>query len=163
MLEHINIGIHLRGTDLQERGPEGDLKRVRIDTILSVANDLATNLSSQGNNVQFFVASDDQRLLDEAIKKLNNKLIYYNSQRSKDGVPLYVTNWGNKAPAHIPPYSVGEDVIIDAFLLSKCDYLFHVSSSVATSVAAINPNLKLITFKSDTCWVIPKDIEDLFK
>lgn len=40
--------------------------------------------------------------------------------------------------------TLGEQVLVDCLLLSKCDVLLHVVSNVATAAAYINPKLKLV-------------------
>jgi hypothetical protein len=39
---------------------------------------------------------------------------------------------------------LGEEVLVDCLLLSRCDVLIHVNSNVATAAAYINPRLKLV-------------------
>lgn len=39
---------------------------------------------------------------------------------------------------------MGDDVIVDALLLAKCDTFIHVTSNIATAVAFINPDVEMI-------------------
>ena len=39
---------------------------------------------------------------------------------------------------------LGEEVLIDCLLLSRCDALLHVTSNIATTAGYINPRLKML-------------------
>jgi len=39
---------------------------------------------------------------------------------------------------------MGDDVIVDALLLAKCDTFIHVTSNIATAVAFLNPDVEMI-------------------
>jgi len=127
------IGIHLRGTDKH-------VDAIPIDPaiIFKAAQELAATL---GGNCKFFVASDEYRLITLAQQHLgHDRVIYYDAQRSTNGSPVHLTK-GNAL--------VGEQVLIEAQLLSKCDYFLHTMSNVATGVLLFNPKLKSIFFHQD--------------
>jgi hypothetical protein len=126
----INIGIHLRGSDKKfEAFP------VDVNLIFKKANDLA---ESSVNHYQFFVATDEERLLNLAKQKLKGKVIYYDSHRSKNGFAIHYTKQNGAV--------LGEEILIEAQLLSKCDFFLHTRSNVATAVMFFNPYIKNIFF-----------------
>lgn len=134
MLGKINIAVHLRGTD---KGSAFKLPNYNI--MLNEANKLANSL---GNTCQFYVATDDVKLLKLAKKLLNRKVIYYDVVRSKNGNPIHL-NSSNQISKAI----LGEQVLIDAQLLSKCDYFIHyAASNVAMAVLCFNPKIKTLLF-----------------
>jgi hypothetical protein len=126
------IGIHLRGTD-----KPNEVKAVDVRTILNKANELSTEL---GPNCQFFIATDDESLLKQAKKRLNRRIIYCNSTRlyrSINGMPVHINQRKN-------PARLGEEVLIETYLLSRCTILIHTISNVSIGAAFLNPQLKCI-------------------
>lgn len=120
------IGIHIRGTDKYK-----EIKRVSAEKIIDAAN--------QFHGYQYLVATDEQKSLKKAQKYLNGKVIFYNCQRSYDGQPLHLgQNYKNNAA------QLGEDILVEAQLLSRCDIFIHTNSNVAFGVLYFNPNLKHI-------------------
>ena len=113
------IGIHLRGTDKKL-----EIVPVNIDRLLNEAN----VFTQQFPGCQFFVATDEERLLTIARAKLKGRVISYNSHRSLKGKAIH----NDKKIKH--KGILGEEVIIDAHLLSRCDFLLHTCSSVSTGV-----------------------------
>ena len=96
-------------------------------------------LANKYKGYQFLIATDEERLLNEAIKKIKSKVIYYKCYRSPDKMPIHCKS-PNKA-------QVGEDVLIEAMLLSKCSKLIHSISNVSTAALFFNPELKHILLR----------------
>ena len=124
MTEKHIVGVHLRGTD-----KSSEVAQVSPLRILKIAQEQATPES------QFFVATDDNRLLETAKKVLQGKVIYYDSYRSDSGKPIHKKY--NKA-------LIGEEVVIEVMLLARCDVLVHTDSNVSISSLLLNPNLESI-------------------
>lgn len=114
------VAIHLRGTDKWQ-----EVKSVPISEIIREAN--------RHKGCRYFVATDEKRLLDEAIRELDGEVIFYPSTLSEDGEPVHIANKGRA--------QLGEEVLIEAYLLSKCDYFIHTVSNVSTGVLFLNPEL----------------------
>ena len=124
------IGIHIRGTDkhIEE-------KPVAITKIIAEA------LKYADRDTQFFIATDEQRILDTVFKLLEGKkVINYNCYRSEDGKPLH---YRSKPSAG----QLGEDVIVEMWLMAKCDLLIHTFSNVSSIPLYINPNLMEIVLR----------------
>jgi hypothetical protein len=127
------IGIHLRGTDKHV-----DATPIDPTIILNVAQELADSI---GHSCKFFVASDEERLIKKAQEILgNDRVVFYDSRRSTNGAPVHLSGGGA---------IVGEQVLIEAQLLSKCDFFLHTMSNVATGVLLFNTRLKSIYFHQD--------------
>lgn len=119
------IGIHLRGTDkITECIP------VPPQTLLAHANTY--------KGYQYFIATDEEQLLELAKKTLKGNVIHYDSIRSKNGQPVHFCN-NNK-------YKAGEDILIESILLSSCNKFIHTSSNVSMAVLCFNPELENIVF-----------------
>ena len=121
------IGIHLRGTD-----KESEAIPVPIDRICSEANAMADQIQAD----QFFIATDDTSLLTKAEQLLKRPIITYDSYRGsgKKGIHLSHNHDYSKA-------KLGEEVLIEALLLSRCDKFIHTRSNVSSAVLLFNPEL----------------------
>lgn len=140
MQNKLNIGIHLRGTDKETEYPKND-----FEEIFKEANELSEKIKANyKQECQFFIATDEERLIEIARKSLNRNIIFYNSIRSKNGQAIHMNDENeNKA-------ILGEQVLIDVLLLSKCNYFLHnASSNVGMAVLCFNPNIKSILFDSN--------------
>jgi len=118
------IGIHLRGTDKKT-----EIKPVDCRRIFDAANRLAQTIGK----CQFFIATDEYQFVQEAKKFLQGKVVLYDAYRSTDGKPIHI-----RKPS---PYQLGEEVLVEAYLLSRCNYFLHTCSNVSISVCMINPAL----------------------
>ena len=128
------VAIHIRGTD-------------KYTEDLPVPSEImvAEALKYADENTQFFLATDEKRLLDEMCELLRTKkVIYYNCYRSEDGHALHLGN-SPKRPGKPHVSQLGEDVIVEMWLMAKCDVLIHTSSNVSTVPLYINPEMKEVT------------------
>ncbi len=130
------IGIHLRGTD--------KYKEIGDPVELSVIWNYANGLVKQHPNCQFFVATDEQRLLDEAKISLKAPVLCYDSYRSLDGEPMHLY-----ADKRYSKAKMGEEVLIEALLLSQCDKFIHTCSNVSCAVIFFNPELDYKLFLNE--------------
>lgn len=143
MTDKTTIGIHIRGTDKFT-----EIEPVNIADFLQKVNEKA----KQFPNRQFLVATDEMSILAQAKKELNGPVIYYNCQRSLDGKPIHqpadqwvaqgVYNEVLKSSHKYNKALLGEEVIIEAALLSKCQLFFHTCSNVSLNVLFFNPDLE---------------------
>lgn len=118
------LGIHCRGTD----HPDKKDIEYYIDQIALYIDDYD----------YIFIASDEQYRVDCIKQAFGDKVIEYNvTTRSASSAPLhYHTEF------QCSKYHIGEDVIIEAFLLAKTNYLLCCTgSNVNFFVRALNPNL----------------------
>lgn len=123
MKDKRTIGIHLRGKFIAN-----EVDYIPTNILLAQANKFADG------NTQFFIATDQYPLLEEAIKTLQGKVIYYQLERST------VTTSPIAGGAKLHPQD-GEDILIETILLSKCNHLIHTLSNVSTTALYFNPSL----------------------
>lgn len=126
MMNKHTIGIHLRGTD-----KNGEVKQVPPLKILAEAQRQATTDS------QFFVATDEEALLELARATLKGEVLCYDSHRSHNGKAIHYYQ-------ELPMAAVGEEVVIEAMLLARCNKMVHTCSNVSTCVLFFNPELENI-------------------
>jgi len=120
------IGIHLRGTD-----KKGEVKPVNCMRIFNAANKLAKKIGE----CQFFVATDEDKFVQKAKNVLKGKVVLYDAYRSTNGQPIHKNK---KKPAL---YQLGEEVLVETYLLSRCDYFLHTCSNISIAACMINPTL----------------------
>lgn len=118
------IGVHLRGTDKRF-----EQKPIPVQHILHQARKYANE------HTYFYIASEDAGLLDQAKDILGEKIIFY------DCIRTCTTDleWFAKHPHRA---QLGEEVLIESQLLSRCQMFIHTNSNVSTAVLYFNPELK---------------------
>lgn len=118
------LGIHCRGTD----HPDKKDMQYYINEISKYVNDYD----------YIFIASDEQYRVDCIKQAFGDKVIEYNvTTRSISDRPLHYHD-----KFQCSKYHIGEDVIIEAYLLSKVNMLLCCTgSNVNFFVRALNPNL----------------------
>jgi len=124
------IAIHLRGTDKIR-----EMARAKTEDICQVANEYA----AKHPGCQFFVCTDELSLLTMAQELLHGKVVTYDACRSVNGKPLHLDHSHNQSPAKI-----GEDVIIEVLLMSRCSLFIHEWNNVAIGVMYFNPSLDTV-------------------
>ena len=136
MLGKKTIGIDIRGTDAAN-----DHRLVDVKKVAEAA------LKHAGRNTQFFIATDEQKLLNQLIKLLKgHPVIYYNCYRSDNGQAIHVLKRYKKPKPHVS--QLGEDVLVEVSLLAKTDMLIRTSSNVSTACLYFNPALPYVTVKN---------------
>lgn len=131
------LGIHCRSTDHPNK--------INISSCIKMLRSL---------NVQYdviFAASDDEHEINYLKNMFGKKLITNNSLRSLTGSALHHHENRRIVKDCEYNYKIGEDVIIETYLLSKTDFLFCTTdSNVNYLVKVMNPNLKYITINHET-------------
>lgn len=139
---HLNgsyiIGIHYRGTDKYSEAPPVTYATMfsHIDVALAKAQ------KERGGTIKLFVATDDQHFLDAARKKYPNRVYAWNAPRSTGNNAVHTGKTGS-------PYEKGESAIIDAVLLSKCNFLIKTASNLSDASLMFNPNLTYIRVNNE--------------
>lgn len=126
------IGIHIRGTDKHTEEKPVDPYRM-VEEALKHAD----------ADTQFFVASDEKKLISEITTLLKDyRVISYDCYRSEDpNQPLHL-------PVRRPSRAqLGEDVVIEMILLSKCNMLIHTLSNVSAIPLYFNPSMPHVLLK----------------
>lgn len=123
------LGVHLRGTDKGKYlATAGSGRAVRP---AEYAPYVRAFLDAHGSNASVFVATDSPSYLAEVLASWPAGRIRHRSDvlRHEGNVAFA----GAAAVRHTASanYRKGEEVLLDALLLSRCDYLLHSASGVA--------------------------------
>ena len=132
MLGKKTIGIHVRGTDKWS-----EEKLVSARKMATVA------LQYADKNTQFLIASDEQRLFNELRTLLKDyPVIWYDCYRSPSNHALHM----RRKPLYA---QLGEDVLVEASLLARCNMLVRTASNVTTACLYFNPELPFVTVTAE--------------
>jgi hypothetical protein len=122
------IGVHYRGTDKCGEAPRASyaVMEEHINSAIASFND--------NNNVQIFIATDEEDFIDYMKERYPSRVIYFeNAIRSRDGNPVHLHSQEN--------YKKGEDALLDCLLLSKCNLLIKTSSNLSLCSTYFNPSI----------------------
>ncbi len=122
------IGIHYRGTDKEKEAPRVEYEEVFKEIDAHIPKERIFSL---------FIATDETVFLEQARIRYPNRVIAIEAHRLEPGSPgVHFANKHN--------YIVGEEALIDACLLSKCDLLIRTSSNLSLWSTYFNPELPAI-------------------
>jgi hypothetical protein len=114
------LGVHFRGTDHPDK-----------KYVTEYLQAIGTKAASYD---VIFCASDEAHRVQALVNSFGDKVVTYDSIRSETAEPLHYSN--------TPKFKIGEDVIIEAYLMANTHFLFCCGNSNVNYLArAINPNL----------------------
>jgi hypothetical protein len=115
------LGVHFRGSTYKTARGHGF--PLTIDLMIKNIETLIQNF----NYEKIFLVTEEQKYLDALKKKFKNKIIFYNSFRmgQLDSFKIY--------PRKNHRYHLGEEILIETILLSKCDGLTFIKSNVTSA------------------------------
>lgn len=126
------LGLHCRGTDHPDKLPMD----FYLDKIKKHIDDYDI----------LFVASDEQSRAEYIRDNFKDKVVLYPTFRSASTQPLHLQRIDDHSK-----YLIGEEVIIETYLLSKCDFLLCCGgSNVNFYVRSLNTNLDYEIFHTPT-------------
>lgn len=127
-LDCYTIGIHYRGTDKAKEAP-----RIAFETVFEEIE----KYIPQEKQYVIFVATDEVDFVEQAKERFPNRVVALDALRSySGGLGVHFANKNN--------YTIGEEALIDACLLSKCDLLIRTSSNLSLWSTYFNPDLPVV-------------------
>ena len=127
-LDNYIIGVHYRGTDKIKEAPRIDYETVFTEIEKHIPQEKPYSL---------FIATDEIDFLEQARKRYLNRVIAIEAHRSNH------LNLGTHF-LHENNYILGEEALMDACLLAKCDLLIRTSSNLSLWSTYFNPDLPVI-------------------
>lgn len=121
------LGVHYRGTDKKKEAPRVSYKDVFQAVSVRLPKD---------QPYKIFVATDEEPFLEAIRTEFPGSILAIDAERStgKIGIHFFKKN----------QYEVGEAAVIDALLLSKCDFLIRTSSNLSLWSTYFNPTLPVV-------------------
>ena len=132
------LGVHLRGTDkgryMQTAGSGHPVGPAEYEPYVRAF------LAAHGANASVFVATDSPSYLADVMRRWPaDRLQFRHEVLRHESNVAFVGGAASKANN----YRKGEEVLLDALLLSRCDFLLHAASGVAELAIYWNPRLHL--------------------
>jgi protein O-GlcNAc transferase len=123
------IGVHMRGT---ERSQEvtGWYGMPHLDENVYMRE--VDRILKQFPDAKIFLATDTKTTVEKFCSRYQDSLLTYDAQRADDGNSPHLQFGGSE---------LGEQVLIEAILLSKTDFLIHGISNVAFAALCFSPDL----------------------
>jgi len=137
------IGLHIRGAGRTDGGVPGIREQYQLKN--GIPFDLYfkyvdEQLQRQPDS-KIFACSDSDFVISEIENKYGNKLITYNAIRSEFG-EMHDHNHPKNVGKTYDNYKLGEDVLVEAYLLAQTDYFVHGNSNIVNFVLSKNVNLE---------------------
>lgn len=135
------IGAHIRGPGRLDGG-SGDMRRqinpeggVPYDVYFKAVN----NALEARPSARILVCSDSSEVIERTRHAYGERVISYAASRSEFG-EMHADHPENEG-LEFSPYQLGLDVLVEAYLMARCDFLVHGNSNVANFVLSANPDL----------------------
>jgi len=145
------LGVHVRGI---ERAPErAHLVRDGILPLGLYMREIDSYVAQHPSSV-VFCATDSQGALDALTERYGPKLVCYPASRlssADEKVGLHHASTERYDRARL-----GEEVVIECLLLSKCDFLLHGSSNVSLAATLFNPALESLNLYQKYGYAFPR-------
>jgi hypothetical protein len=125
------IGVHFRSLDKSSEAPLVPFVKVKQEVL---------RIAATQSNYKVFVATDELAFLTYMQNHFGDRVVAIDAIRSSNSEPIH-HNHGKPMPN---PYKLGEDAVLDCYLLSKTNILVRTQSNLSSSAANINPNLTVI-------------------
>ncbi|MBT4870366.1 MAG: methyltransferase domain-containing protein [Candidatus Diapherotrites archaeon] len=127
----INLGYNCDSNS----SPEGEITAVPYKEYFRLIN----RFIRRNPESKLFVTSDDSTILNRIKLRYGDRVIEYPAFRTKGG-EMHLLKKQNKLPK-VSGFKLGEDVLVEALLLAKCDVLIHQKSNVSNFIKLWNKEL----------------------
>jgi hypothetical protein len=139
---HHVIGLHLRGPGRSDGG--ANLFRRPYATTrfvpFSPSFQLVDAHLAEHPEARILACSDSTYVIDGVRERYGDRVLSYDATRTDFG-EMHASRLENQ-DNQFSPYALGEDVVVEAYLLSTTDFFVHGNSNVANFVLCNNPDLR---------------------
>ena len=136
------IGLHIRGEG-RDHGGAAEL-RAQLPCENGVPYDkyfeLVRHDLKEMPDARIFICSDSRKVIGRVVQEFGDAVFWYDSSRSDFGEMHERRN--SPETEHVSGYKLGEDILVEAYLLSHTDVFIHGNSNVANFVLCKSPELK---------------------
>lgn len=128
------LGVHVRGTDFRN-----EFSRHPVMVTLDEYCDTVKKIFDSGCYDYIFLATDEEKTINKFQDLFDDKLLYFDSLRSKDGTPLH---YGNRSERQNNSYLLGKEILRDVYMLGNCDGLVAGLSNITIIARAIKRSME---------------------
>jgi hypothetical protein len=129
------LGVHVRRTDVVS-----NFESRKAQPAMNFVDE-AQNWLGENQNGLVFLATDDEEVVENFRTHLGDKVAYQNALRSSSGVSIHGHFDGGIDGS---PFLKGREAMIDALILSRCDFLIRCFSYLTAYSLCINPDLPFL-------------------
>lgn len=159
-----SLGLHIRGPGRVHGGMQYILDKLVLTegVPFQIYFKFVDEFLEQDKKARIFLCSDSGFVIEECKKHYGDRVFTYDSLRSEYGE---LHEEGDSKNIDLSRYKLGEDIIIEAYLLSKTKFFIHGNSNISNFVLCKNPSLKHKYVFSDvkTNWHLIHFKKDLVK
>ena len=137
------IGVHFRGTD---KFGIGESEVVSYYQMLNYL--IQFIIKARLKKFEIFIATDEANFIRFMEECFPGKILYQQAIRSENMEPVHVKSDS--------PYQVGKEALLDALLLSKCNYLIRTVSNLSLCSTFFNPYMNVEVVNSNYCTYTPE-------
>lgn len=136
------IGLHIRGPGRTDGGVPGLRRKFVNDDSVPMEPFLSAVAARLERTPEalIFACSDSAQVIATLMTEFGDRLITSDASRSDFG-EMHARHPKNKG-LEFAPYKLGLDVITDAYLLARTDFLVHGNSNVSNFILCLNPGLE---------------------
>lgn len=128
------LGVHIRGNDMFH--VEGHPVPASVDTFI----DKITNVVHENNIDNIIICTDEKRIVKCVKDKLGDIVQETDAYRAAEHETTGIHSSRTKVKRENHKYKLGAEVLEDALILSKCDYLMCGHSNVPYASIVLNNN-----------------------
>ena len=119
------LGLHIRLTDHSQ-----EVEPVGLQPYLHIMH------NSQDKYDKFYIATDDQRVIDQMLEQWGEQRIVYQKANRSDNEQAVHTNFS------LPDrYQLGLEALADCYMLSRCQHSILAHSNLSYAALIFNPKL----------------------
>jgi hypothetical protein len=137
-LEKKILGVHRRGTDHIKDAPE-----LCVEAFFKQIDNIMCDYD------KIFLATDEEQSVNSFRDRYEDKLITYPSIRS----PMGSREGTHYSVGLKQPYKMGEDVVVETYLLSRCDFLIKTVSNVSNVALMINKDIEYLEIDKHIAYI----------
>lgn len=135
------IAAHVRGRGfIQHHGDTAERRKLDTPNFFNVYFDAIDKIFAAKSHDRVLICSDSADVIEAAHARYGDRMISYAAQRSAFGEMHHEPT--QDMGSSFDKYLLGEDVIVEAFLMSRCEIFVHARSSVVNFVLCNNPDMR---------------------
>lgn len=143
---HKVVGVHLRGAGRLDGGTSSFKKRLQLEDGVpyNIYFEKINAFLKEEPDAKVLICSDSKRVIARVKKEYNDRVLTYDSQLTDFGESHIAAQQAKERgeKTDLNPKKMGEDVIVETYLLSQCDYFVHGNSNISNFIICLNPELR---------------------
>ena len=137
------LAIHKRGTDHHTMDAEHLLPMIK--PVIALENFFKHTDEIVDDFDKILICSDEEDIVNKFKQRYGNKIVSYDSIRSLDSKPIGI----HYSIGRQNPYKMGEDIVLEVYLMSRAHTIMRTVSNVSISVIMLNNDINVINIDKE--------------